>query len=325
MSKFLRVPIEGLRNHPLNASVFGELDPKRSDDDKGFAESVAEHGVLEPIILAEIKKGHRVIISGHRRRQAAARAGFKDIPALVHDIDDPLEIDREWFEANRQREMTTEHRARWYMKRKEIESAAAEKRMKLGKSGQVDPRANLPRGRTNDIAAEDAGMSRRTAEAAAEVVREIDAAESNGDTTRANDLRDTLNSGSVSAASRKVTGNGKPEAVVDAAKLEVPKHLLPAWEGVSVIRGLLSRLGSIRKEIEQFSEEPGAEFLPHRNTLKAIAQAQNDLRFAQMHTRCPHCKKLGRTDCKVCKGAGFVCKDVFRRLSDVERGKLGLE
>ena len=51
-----------------------------------LADSIAEHGVLTPILV--LKKGrHYELIAGERRWRAAKLAGLKEIPAIVRDYD----------------------------------------------------------------------------------------------------------------------------------------------------------------------------------------------------------------------------------------------
>jgi ParB family chromosome partitioning protein len=62
--------------------------PRRSFDEQKLdelAESVLQHGVLQPIVLRQAtEEGRYVIVMGARRYRAAKRAGLSDIPAFVH-------------------------------------------------------------------------------------------------------------------------------------------------------------------------------------------------------------------------------------------------
>lgn len=52
-----------------------------------LSESIKEHGIIQPILLK--KNGdYYTIIAGERRWRAAKAAGFKEVPAVVMDIDD---------------------------------------------------------------------------------------------------------------------------------------------------------------------------------------------------------------------------------------------
>lgn len=73
------------------ALVFPNPDqPRKSfDEDKltDLAESIKEHGVLQPIIVAP-RDDKYMIIAGERRFRACKRAGLSTIPALVRELDD---------------------------------------------------------------------------------------------------------------------------------------------------------------------------------------------------------------------------------------------
>ncbi|MGY4364009.1 ParB family chromosome partitioning protein [Bradyrhizobium sp. LB1.3] len=64
--------------------------PRRSFDEQKLeelAESVRQHGVLQPIVLRQAtEEGRYVIIMGARRYRAAKRAGLRDIPAFIHAV-----------------------------------------------------------------------------------------------------------------------------------------------------------------------------------------------------------------------------------------------
>lgn len=59
------------------------------DDEKieDLAASIAEHGVLQPIIVTK-KDDYYQIIAGERRWRASKKAGLKTIPAIVRDYDE---------------------------------------------------------------------------------------------------------------------------------------------------------------------------------------------------------------------------------------------
>ena len=62
--------------------------PRRSFDEQKLdelAQSVLQHGVLQPIVLRQAtEEGRYVIVMGARRYRAAKRAGLRDLPAFVH-------------------------------------------------------------------------------------------------------------------------------------------------------------------------------------------------------------------------------------------------
>jgi ParB family transcriptional regulator, chromosome partitioning protein len=72
--------------------LLAEIDPDpsqprrsfASDNQAAFERSVAESGVLQPILVRR-KEGRYQIVAGERRYRAAQKAGLEDIPAVVRD------------------------------------------------------------------------------------------------------------------------------------------------------------------------------------------------------------------------------------------------
>jgi ParB/RepB/Spo0J family partition protein len=90
-----------LKPHPKNAEIYGDTDDV-GDLDETFKESVAEKGVLEPLVITNGKE----IISGHRRWLAARDAGLDSVPVRYSEFDDELAEREALIEFNRQREKT---------------------------------------------------------------------------------------------------------------------------------------------------------------------------------------------------------------------------
>lgn len=74
----------------------GLIEPRKDQPRKNFdreqlqalANSVAEHGIIQPIIVTHGKNGYFDIIAGERRWRAAKLAGLKEIPAIVRSYDE---------------------------------------------------------------------------------------------------------------------------------------------------------------------------------------------------------------------------------------------
>lgn len=66
-----------------------EQPRKMFDDEKleELAESIKEHGVIQPIIVAK-KDDYYQIVAGERRWRASKKAGLKTIPVVVRNYDD---------------------------------------------------------------------------------------------------------------------------------------------------------------------------------------------------------------------------------------------
>jgi ParB family chromosome partitioning protein len=78
-----------------------EIVPNRSQPRKHFdesklqelAESIKEKGILEPLIVRRVDQGYELIV-GERRWRAAQKAGLKEVPVLLKEVEgsDALEI-----------------------------------------------------------------------------------------------------------------------------------------------------------------------------------------------------------------------------------------
>ena len=69
--------------------------PFRVVDDEAMlrtTESIAQFGVLTPLIVRPMEGGKYEIISGHRRVHAAELAGLSDVPAIVREMDDDAAV-----------------------------------------------------------------------------------------------------------------------------------------------------------------------------------------------------------------------------------------
>jgi len=65
--------------------------PRQGFDEEAMAElgrSIAEHGVLQPILVRPIPGGAYQIIAGERRWRAARAAGLSEIPAVIREFSD---------------------------------------------------------------------------------------------------------------------------------------------------------------------------------------------------------------------------------------------
>lgn len=51
-------------------------------------DSIKKYGVLNPLIVRPRKEGYYEIISGHRRKYAAERLGYKKIPVIIRMMQD---------------------------------------------------------------------------------------------------------------------------------------------------------------------------------------------------------------------------------------------
>jgi ParB family chromosome partitioning protein len=71
-------------------------EPRKDQPRKNFdreqlqalANSIAEHGVIQPIIVTEGENGYYTIIAGERRWRASRLAGLEKVPVVIKELDD---------------------------------------------------------------------------------------------------------------------------------------------------------------------------------------------------------------------------------------------
>ena len=83
--------LERVQNISISELVPFKNHPFKVVDDEAMlrtTESIAQYGVLTPLIARPLEGGGYEIISGHRRAHAAEMAGLTEVPVLVRQMDD---------------------------------------------------------------------------------------------------------------------------------------------------------------------------------------------------------------------------------------------
>jgi len=93
----IEIPLARIRENPRQPRL-------RMDDGalEGLAESVRQHGVIQPILVTETIDGY-TLVAGERRVRAARLAGLERIPAIVRQLADRQQLELALVE-NLQRE-----------------------------------------------------------------------------------------------------------------------------------------------------------------------------------------------------------------------------
>lgn len=79
----VRVPLQRVEPNPLQ--------PRKAFDAEALqalADSIAEHGIIQPLTVRPIENGYYQIIAGERRWRAARLAGLNEVPVVVMEVDD---------------------------------------------------------------------------------------------------------------------------------------------------------------------------------------------------------------------------------------------
>jgi len=83
-----------VRDVPIADIVANPYQPRRAFDEAelaALAASIREHGVLQPVLLAETTDGLR-LIAGERRLRASRLAGRATVPALIRSADEQQQL-----------------------------------------------------------------------------------------------------------------------------------------------------------------------------------------------------------------------------------------
>lgn len=93
MMDVVEVPAENTpyRLLPIQKVENNRNQPRKDFDEaelQALSDSIALHGVLQPLTVRELPSGYFQIIAGERRWRAARMAGLSEIPAIIIEADD---------------------------------------------------------------------------------------------------------------------------------------------------------------------------------------------------------------------------------------------
>ena len=78
----------GLRDIPVDSILPNPLQPRTHFDEQeleDLAQSIREHGLLQPVLVSQRRDGTFQLITGERRWRAAQLAGMPSVPAMVKE------------------------------------------------------------------------------------------------------------------------------------------------------------------------------------------------------------------------------------------------
>ena len=81
---------KGVDQLPVDALSVSSYQPRKYIDPEAIAElasSVAQKGILQPLLVRPLDKGYE-IVAGERRFRAAQEVGLKTVPAIIRDLTD---------------------------------------------------------------------------------------------------------------------------------------------------------------------------------------------------------------------------------------------
>ena len=147
-----QIPIEEL--FPFKEHPFKVLDDEAM---QRTVESVAQYGVLAPLIARPRPEGGYEIISGHRRQHAAELAGLDTLPVIVREMTDDAAV-LLMVDSNLQREhiLPSERAFAYKMKLEALKNQGARSDLTCGQFGH-----KLNGAKARDIVADESGDNAR--------------------------------------------------------------------------------------------------------------------------------------------------------------------
>ena len=147
-----QIPIEEL--FPFKEHPFKVLDDEAM---QRTVESVAQYGVLAPLIARPRPEGGYEIISGHRRQHAAELAGLDTLPVIVREMTDDAAVIL-MVDSNLQREniLPSERAFAYKMKLEALKNQGARSDLTCGQIGH-----KLNGAKARDVVAEESGDNAR--------------------------------------------------------------------------------------------------------------------------------------------------------------------
>lgn len=110
--------VSDLRSIKLSEIVSDPDQPRRQFDEVALtelAESIKEHGILQPIVVTP-QDGKYLIVAGERRYRAAGMAGLDKVPALVRTLTNQHKLELSLIENLQRRDLNPIETAMAYLK-----------------------------------------------------------------------------------------------------------------------------------------------------------------------------------------------------------------
>lgn len=122
---------------PIASIVPNPHQPRLHFDEAKLAEladSIKEHGILQPLIVTKTEAGYE-LIAGERRLQAAKRAGLTEVPVVVKEVGDQAKLELAIIENIQRHDLNPIEEAKAYLRlADEFHLSQEEVAKKMGKS-----------------------------------------------------------------------------------------------------------------------------------------------------------------------------------------------
>ena len=102
---------------PISQVESCSSQPRKHFDEASLAEladSIREHGIIQPLTVRKLASGYYQIIAGERRWRAAKQAGLTEVPAVIIEADDRKVMDVYVIENLQREDLNPAEEARGY-------------------------------------------------------------------------------------------------------------------------------------------------------------------------------------------------------------------
>ena len=87
----MKTESSGSLSLPISQVETCSSQPRKRFDDESLqelADSISQHGIIQPLTVRKLSSGYYQIIAGERRGRAARLAGLQEVPVIVIEADD---------------------------------------------------------------------------------------------------------------------------------------------------------------------------------------------------------------------------------------------
>ena len=127
LGKGLGALLGDFADEPMESSAYQQLpiykvepnpdQPRRDFDEEelqALADSITEHGIIQPLTVRQLDSGYYQIIAGERRWRAARLAGLSEVPAVIIEADDKKAMELALIENLQRQDLNPVEEARGY-------------------------------------------------------------------------------------------------------------------------------------------------------------------------------------------------------------------
>lgn len=112
-----QAPVRADRSAPIEFVSPNPRNPRRhfaEEELEDLAQSIREHGIVQPVVVRTAAQGRYEIIAGERRWRAAQKAGLSEVPVIIRDVDDKAALELAIIENVQRSDLNPLEEARGY-------------------------------------------------------------------------------------------------------------------------------------------------------------------------------------------------------------------